>query len=559
MALTAGTRLGPYEIVSPLGAGGMGEVYRARDTRLDRTVAIKILPTHLSDNPEAKQRFEREAKAVSKLNHPHICTLHEDFLVMELVEGETLEQRLRKGPLPADQTIRYASELADALSKAHKLGITHRDLKPANVMLTKLGAKLMDFGLAKESGAAPLAAALTEMTADQAKLTVEGMIVGTFQYMAPEQLEGREADARTDIFALGEVIYEMATGKPAFSGKSRASVIAAILTTEPAPMTQLQPLTPPALERVVKKCLSKDPDERWQSAKDLSSELSWIAESGGHAAGTMPVSPPRRFSSVLAWLVCGALTVVMIVGAIWWRNSKSPEQTMYFYAPLALSARDIALAPNGHTLAVVTNQESARRNVIFIYELGTPGARMLAETEGASYPFWSPDGQSLAFFADAKLRKLEVSGGPVQTVCDAPAGRGGTWNKDGVIVFEPISGAGGGLYRVQASGGTPARINIPDANRGEYNLRWPMFLPDGKHHLYMPANFSGLKGVDAIFVGSLDSQEKRFIVQATANAAYAAPGYLLFYHDKALLAQRFDPFFSIPTNLWDTVVTVLCL
>ena len=534
MGLTSGTKLGPYEIVSPLGAGGMGEVYRARDTRLDRTVAIKILPTHLSDNPEAKQRFEREAKAVSKLNHPHICTLHdighqdgEDFLVMELVEGETLEQRLRKGPLPADQTIRYASELADALSKAHKLGITHRDLKPANVMLTKLGAKLMDFGLAKESGAAPLAAALTEMTADQAKLTVEGTIVGTFQYMAPEQLEGKEADARTDIFALGEVLYEMATGKPAFSGKSRASLIAAILTAEPQPISQLQPLTPLALERVVKKCLAKDPDDRWQSASDLACELNWIIEGGGRTAGTGHLADREKTREALAWLVSGVLAVVLIVGAIWWRNSKSPEQTMYFYAPLALSARDIALAPNGHTLAVVTNQESARRNVIFIYELGTPGARMLAETEGASYPFWSPDGQSLAFFADAKLKKLEVSGGPVQTVCDAPAGRGGTWNKDGVIVFEPISGTGGGLYRVQASGGTPARINIPDANRGEYNLRWPMFLPDGKHYLYMAANFSGLKGVDAIFVGSLDSQEKRFIVQATANAAYAAPGYLL--------------------------------
>ncbi|MGA8609215.1 MAG: protein kinase, partial [Candidatus Sulfotelmatobacter sp.] len=378
-----------------------------------------------------------------------------------------------------------------------------------------------------------------EMTADQAKLTVEGTIVGTFQYMAPEQLEGKEADARTDIFALGEVLYEMATGKPAFSGKSRASLIAAILTAEPQPITQLQPLAPNALDRLVRKCLAKDPDERWQSAKDLSSELSWIADSGGSAAGTTPLSPAKRLSPVLAWLACGAL-IVLIAGAIWWQTSRSPEQTMYFYAPLALSARDIALAPNGHTLAVVTNQESARRNVIFIYELGTPGARMLAETEGASYPFWSPDGRSLAFFADAKLKKLEVSGGPVQTVCDAPAGRGGTWNKDGVIVFEPISGTGGGLYRVPASGGKPVRINIPDTSRGEYNLRWPMFLPDGKHYLYMAANFAGLKGVDSIFVGSLDSQDKRFVVEATANAAYAAPGYLLFYHDKALLAQRFD-------------------
>src|SRR5713226_7304697 len=284
MALTSGTKLGPYEIQSPLGAGGMGEVYRAKDTRLDRTVAVKILPAHLSDNPEAKQRFEREAKAISKLNHPHICTLHDighqdgvDFLVMELVEGETVEQRLSKGPLPSDQTIRYAAQVADALSKAHKLGFTHRDLKPANIMLTKSGAKLMDFGLAKQAGPAPLAAALTAMTMEQSKLTGEGTIVGTFQYMAPEQLEGKEADARTDIFALGEVLYEMATGKPAFNGKSRASLIAAILTAEPPLITQLQPLTPVALERVVTRCLAKDPDERWQSASDLASELNWIA------------------------------------------------------------------------------------------------------------------------------------------------------------------------------------------------------------------------------------------------------------------------------------------
>src|SRR5512140_1219114 len=284
MAFTPGTKLGPYEIVSPLGAGGMGEVYRARDTRLERDVAVKVLPANLSSDPSLRQRMEREAKAVSKLSHPHICTLHDighqdgvDFLVMEYLEGETLEQRLQKGPLPPEQTLRYAAQVADGLAKAHKLGITHRDLKPANVMLTKSGAKLMDFGLAKESGPAPLAAALTEMTAQQAKLTSEGMIVGTFQYMSPEQLEGKEADARTDIFALGEVIYEMATGKPAFSGKSRASLIAAILTTEPTPITQAQPIAPAALERVVQRCLAKDPDERWQSASDLASEVAWIA------------------------------------------------------------------------------------------------------------------------------------------------------------------------------------------------------------------------------------------------------------------------------------------
>src|SRR2546422_5894334 len=300
MPLASGTKLGPYEIQSPLGAGGLGEVYRAHDSRLDREVALKVLPAHLSSDESLKQRVEREAKAVSKLSHPHICTLHDigcqdgvDFLVMEYLEGETLEQRLLKGPLPLEQALRYAAQIADALAKAHKLGITHRDLKPANVMLTKNGAKLMDFGLAKQIGPAPLAAALTEMTMEQSKLTGEGTIVGTFQYMAPEQLEGKEADARTDIFAFGEMIYEMATGKPAFSGKSRASLIAAILTTEPPPITQLQPLTPPALERVVKKCLAKDPDERWQSASDLASELNWIARAGSQAGVTAPMRVSR--------------------------------------------------------------------------------------------------------------------------------------------------------------------------------------------------------------------------------------------------------------------------
>jgi eukaryotic-like serine/threonine-protein kinase len=319
MALTSGTKLGPYVIQSPLGAGGMGEVYRAKDTRLDRTVAIKVLPAHLSSDTALKQRLDREAKAISKLSHPHICTLHDighqdgvDFLVMEYLEGETLEQRLLKGPLPTEQTLRYAAEVADGLAKAHKLGITHRDLKPANLMLTKGGAKLMDFGLAKQSGAASLANALTEMTADQAKLTSDGMIVGTFQYMAPEQLEGKEADARTDIFAFGELIHEMATGKPAFSGKSRASLIAAILTTEPPPITQLQPLTPLALERVVKKCLAKDPDERWQSASDLASELQWItstSQSGSTSAA--PVKSSWRAN--IPWWVVAALVVVLVL------------------------------------------------------------------------------------------------------------------------------------------------------------------------------------------------------------------------------------------------------
>jgi len=545
MALTSGTKLGPYEIQSPLGAGGMGEVYRARDTRLDREVAIKVLPGSLSSDASLKQRLEREAKAVSKLSHPHICTLHDighqdgmDFLVMEYLEGETLEQRLIRGPLPPEQTLRYAAQIADALAKAHKLGITHRDLKPANVMLTKGGAKLLDFGLAKQSGAAPLAAALTEMTLEQAKLTSDGMIVGTFQYMAPEQLEGKEADARTDIFAFGELIHEMATGKPAFSGKSRASLIAAILTTEPQPITQLQPMTPVALEHVVKKCLAKDPDERWQSASDLASELKWIGETGSQAGEAKRVPPARSRWERASWPAATFFLLLMAAGAALWNMNNKRPPPMFFHTPVPFAANDLALSPDGRLLAMVAYSAQANNYVLWTYEVGGRQTSLLQGTEGPSYPFWSPDGRSIGFFADGKLKKVDVSGGQVQVLCDAPNGRGGAWNHDGVIVFTPDGF--GGLFRVSSLGGSPVEMTKPDASRFEQSHRWPVFLPDGKHFLYLAANFTGLLEKDAIFLGSLDSQERRLIASTSANAAYAEPGYLLYLRDKTLVTQPFD-------------------
>jgi Tol biopolymer transport system component len=546
MALTPGIKLGPYEIVALLGAGGMGEVYRARDTRLDREVAIKVLPASLSFDVSQRQRLEREAKAVSKLSHPHICTLHDighqdglDFLVMEYLEGDTLEQRLFRGRLPPELTLRYAAQIADALAKAHKVGITHRDVKPSNIMLTKNGAKLMDFGLAKQASPLPPAAALAEMTTEQ-KLTGEGMIVGTFQYMAPEQLEGKQADARTDIFGLGELIYEMTTGKPAFSGTSRANLIAAILTAEPPPMTHLQPLTPTALERVVKKCLAKDPDERWQCASDLASELNWIMEGGPQATKGGRVSAGRRRRDRLSWLLAATFFLLMMAaGAAWWQASERHPHSMYFHAPVPFPANDLALSPDGRVLAIVAYSARANNDVLWTYEVGGRRTDSLDRTEGASYPFWSPDGKFIGFFADGKLKKVDVSGGRPQVLCDAPNGRGGTWNRDGVIVFTPDA-AGAGLFRVSSSGGSPVAITKLDTSRSETSHRWPVFLPDGKHFLYLGANFAGVLEKNAIFLGSLDSQERRLLVSTSANAAFAEPGYLLYLRDnKTLMAQPF--------------------
>src|SRR6266851_7469168 len=299
MQLSPGTRLGPYEIVSAVGAGGMGEVYRARDTRLDRTVAIKVLPQHLADTPEARQRFEREARAVSALNHPHICTLHDvgsqdgtEFLVMEYLEGETLAARLEKGPLPLEQVLKLGIEIADALDKAHRQGIIHRDLKPDNIMLTKSGAKLLDFGLAKAAVAPASVATLTAAVTRTTPVTQQGTIVGTFQYMSPEQVEGKEVDARSDIFSFGAVLYEMVTGRRAFQGKSQLSVASAVLEKDPKPISTLQPLTPPPLDRAIRVCLAKNPEDRWQTVRDLELELKWIADGGSQV--TPSQAPAKR-------------------------------------------------------------------------------------------------------------------------------------------------------------------------------------------------------------------------------------------------------------------------
>lgn len=553
MAVLSGTRLGPYQVESQLGAGGMGEVYRARDTRLDRTVAIKVLPSQFSQNAELRQRFEREARAISSLSHPHICTLHDighqegtDYLVMEYLEGETLLERLEKGPLPTAQVLRYAVEIADALGKAHQQGIVHRDLKPGNIMLTKSGAKLLDFGLAKlKVQVAPVADALTEMTAGDRKLTEKGTLVGTFQYMAPEQLEGKEADARTDIFAFGAVVHEMTTGKPAFTGKSKASLIAAILEKDPPPISSLQPMAPPALDHVVKRCLAKDPADRWQTVHDLMHELKWIAESGSEVSIPAPVVARRKGRERSAWTLAMLMTVVAVALAVaYFRSPGSEVRSVRAFIPPPEKATfnfwgprggPVAVSPDGRNLAFGATAEDGK-NLLWVRPLNGLAAHALPGTEGASFPFWSPDSRFIAFFANGKLKKIEASGGRALAICDAGQdSRGGTWNREGMIVFAPAPF--GSLYRVPATGGVPTPVTKLDES-SQTTHRWPWFLPDGRHFLYLAGSL-GVSGFQDIYVASLDSKESKLLLHASSSTAYAQ-GHLLFLRERTLVAQPFD-------------------
>jgi Tol biopolymer transport system component/predicted Ser/Thr protein kinase len=548
--LTPGTKFGPYEIAAPLGAGGMGEVYRARDTRLNRTVAIKVLPVHLADRPELRERLEREARAVASLNHPHICTLYDigreggtDYLVMEYLEGETLAARLAKGPLPVEQVLQYAIEISDALDKAHRKGITHRDLKPGNIMLTKSGTKLLDFGLAKlKQEIAPAAnAQFSQLPTMNDPLTAQGTIVGTLQYMAPEQLEGKESDARTDIFAFGTVVYEMATRKKAFEGKSQASLIAKILETDPAPISSLQPMTPPALERVVKRCLEKEPDERCQSAKDLTDELKWIAEGGSQAGVAAPVVARRRSRERMAWALAAAgLLLAAALAAYFMLQPKRAENVVRFpvLAPentrFSLYGGDLSLSPDGRKLAFVTVGQTGESSKLWVRSLDSLAPDALQGTEGAYAPFWSPDSQQIGFFTgDDKLEKVPVSGGAPEVLCDAHNWYGGTWNRDGVILFSSANK----LYRVSDAGGAPALVAAPDTTRQELGYGLPQFLPDGRHFLFRVYMVAGSGYVAA---GSLDSPKTERLFDSATNALYALPGYLFYLNQATLVAQPFD-------------------
>src|ERR1700674_17294 len=518
MPLSAGDKLGPYEILALIGKGGMGEVYRAHDPRLKRDVAIKVSAAQFSE------RFAREAQAIAALNHPHICQIYDvgpNYLVMEFVEGAPL-----KGPLPLQRAVEYAGQILDALDAAHKKGITHRDLKPANILLGRQGVKLLDFGLAKQTG--PVKE--TDATVTHG-LTGQGQIVGTLQYMSPEQLQSKEADARSDLFSFGCVLYEMLTGKRSFEGASAASVIAAILEREPAPLN----LSPP-LERVIQKSLVKDPEELFKTARDLKTALLWAVEPQPDGFVVQPRS--RR------WMLAVVGALVLAGGSAWSIAHLRPPAVgdvvpFAIYPPdnaafseasnTTVNVPQFALAPDGRSI-VFSAQTPGARPILWLRPMEQAGARALPGTEDAQHPFWSPDSSWIGFFAEGKMKKIPAAGGAVQVVVQTAAEpRGGTWGPDGTIVF---ASGNGPVLRVASSGGpvTPASV------LAQGNHRFPQFLPDGRHFLrvVLTSEQSG------VYAGSLDDKSTKLLVRTTTSAVYAAPGYLLFVDGDTLLAEAFN-------------------
>ena len=557
MSLTSGTKLGPYEIVAPIGAGGMGEVYRARDTRLDRTVAIKVLPQHLADNPDVKQRFEREARAVSALNHPNICTLFDvgsqdgtEYLVMEYIEGETLAARLEKGALPLDQSLKIGIEVADALDKAHRAGIIHRDLKPGNIMLTKSGAKLLDFGLAKETLPLASGGSLTILATRTTPVTQAGMIVGTFQYMSPEQVEAKELDTRSDIFSFGSVLYEMLTGRAAFQGRSQLSVASAILEKDPEPISTLVPMTPPALDRTVRKCLEKDPDNRWQTARDLLLELKWIAGAGSQAGVPAPIASHRKSRERIAWALAGVVALAAIALAIgYFQRAPKPTQPIRLNAELGTDATitratsfrygaAAILSPDGKRLALI-GQASDKKTYLYVRSLDQLQATLLSGTDDARDPFFSPDSQWIAFFAEGKLKKISVQGGAAITLCDVPGDRGGTWGEDGTIVFSGNTRVG--LSKVSSAGGTPEPLTTLDPQKAGDTHRWPQFLPGGKDLIFTSAVAADNFDDADISAYSAGTGKWKTILHGGSYARYLSSGHLIYVHKSTLFAVPFDP------------------
>jgi Tol biopolymer transport system component len=552
MTIAPGTQLGPYEVLAPLGQGGMGEVYRARDRRLDRTVAIKILPADVALEPESRQRLHVEARTVSSLNHPHICALFDigsqdgvDFLVMELLQGETLAERLQRGPMPYPQLLRTAIEIGQALDAAHAHGVVHRDLKPSNVMLTRTGAKLLDFGVAKIRRPAAQAGAETRPFDT---LTADGAVLGTLQYMAPEQIDGDEVDARADIFSLGAVVFEMATGRKAFQGKSQASLTAAILEREPAPPSSLVSGIPSSFDRLVARALAKDPEERWQSARDFVFHLEELI-----GVKDVEEKPDLKPGSRVAWLVAGMATAVA-AGAILAvaRQPDAPVTAGTFQMSLPQgvilrppeAASSLALSPDGSRLAFAAMLDG--RNGLWLRPLASADARLLAGTEGARLPFWSPDGRFIGFFANGVLKRIDPAGGPPQVICEAPVETTPTWGPDGTILFAMAPDAAsqllGGIYRVPVEGGSIVPVTRIDPSRGESEHYWPSFLPDGEHFLFLAtiATPDGANRRHTAYVGSIADPIVTRIDDIESRLLYTRPGHVVYAQDGSLLARPFD-------------------
>lgn len=544
----------------------MGEVYRARDTRLGRDVAIKVLPSHLSSNPDLRQRMEREARSISSLNHPHICTLHDigsqdgvDFLVMEHLDGETLADRLQRGAMPIEEALQIAIKIADALDKAHARGIVHRDLKPANIMLTKHGPKLMDFGLAKPapglssaSGASPLTPSTPTMSvaalsASASPLTQKGTVVGTFQYMAPEVLQGAEADARSDVFSFGCVLYEMFTGRRAFEGKSQFSVLGAILDKEPERISTVLPNSPPRLDETVWRCLAKNPEQRYACMHDVRIQMEALAEADPQAANTSAAALKQTSnSSRVAWLVAAlAALLALIMGAAYLfqspklaavvQSSILPPPGTMFVTMLPASGPAV-LSPDGTRIAF-TARDDKSKVLLYVRPLASLTVQPLAGTEDAMYPFWSADGREIGFFTPGKLKKINADGGPPQILCDSISGRGGAWSNEGVIVFSPSTTQA--LLRVSSAGGTPEPASRLDTAQAENSHRWPSFLPDGKHFLYWSRN-SRAGEPSVLYVGELGTLQAKVLMKSETMGTYAS-GHLLFLRGQTLMAQPFNP------------------
>jgi hypothetical protein len=533
-----------------IGEGGMGVVYRAHDERLDRDVAIKVLPDDVAHDEARLSRFEREAKTVSQLSHPHICTLHDvgldgdvHFLVMEFLEGESLAERLQRKPLPFDQALRYAVQIADGLDAAHRRGVVHRDLKPDNIVLTRVGPKLLDFGLAKlaDTGSGEFPGALSALPTEARTLTENGAILGTLPYMAPEQLEGQEADNRTDIFAFGAVVYEMLTGRRAFEGKSQASLIAAILDHEPPSVSSAIDLAPPALDWTVKKCLAKDPDERWYSAHDLRDQLARIA-SGEPEATSRPAIAAGRYERI-AWALAIVSMLTAMTLLLLWPSAEENARVFQLLLPEGHRPAEWsggpAISPDGESIAFFS-VDTQGRGRIWVRDLEAFDFRSLPGTADAVAPFWSPDGRFIGFFSGNEVKKVGLDGTPPETVCEMPSGfpRGGAWSRNGEIL---LAFGDEKVYKVPASGGQPEALYAQPDVLPYDTIVWPAFLPDGIHFVFLGLGYApdGASD-DRIYLGSLDSEKIVPLIRASSNAVYAPPGYLLFARDGTFLAHSFD-------------------